>query len=150
MRKRSASTQHSVGKINVTPLIDVVMCLIIFYLIVGRLATDRSIVLPSSSAGVVESGPTPLTIEIVAKEGGSGAFEITVGGALVDEGGLDRAVAAAAGKAVRSETDPGPPGPKPVQIRAGKETPYSALSPVLAACKRAGLTSVRLVTERGT
>jgi biopolymer transport protein ExbD len=139
VRKRPLHAQHAVGKINVTPLIDVVMCLIIFYLIVGRLATDRSVVVPRSTTGLAESGPAPLTIEIVDSDDGSGGHEVVVSGALVDASGLEKAVSAAAA---------GSDGPRPVQIRAGQDLPYSALSPVLSACKRAGLTSVRLVTER--
>ena len=41
MRLRHRVHSGSFGKINVTPMIDVVMCLIVFYLIVGRLAADQ-------------------------------------------------------------------------------------------------------------
>ena len=42
MRVRIFHHQSPVDKINVTPLIDVVMVLIVFYLIVGKLATDSA------------------------------------------------------------------------------------------------------------
>src|SRR5262245_29295771 len=80
--RRSARTQHSrtlvpppmprrrrihhpFGEINVTPLIDVVMCLIIFYLLVGKLATDRKvqIKLPESTVGA-EAEPEVLIVNI--------------------------------------------------------------------------------------
>ena len=41
MRFRTFHHAPASGKINVTPLIDVVMVLIVFYLIVGKLAADR-------------------------------------------------------------------------------------------------------------
>ncbi|MDF1869704.1 MAG: biopolymer transporter ExbD, partial [Phycisphaerales bacterium] len=42
------------GGVNVTPMIDVVMCLIVFYLMVGQLALDRksSIVVAETRTGV--------------------------------------------------------------------------------------------------
>jgi biopolymer transport protein ExbD len=40
MKKRGLSPMHS-EHVNVTPLIDVVMCLIVFFLICGRLAKDE-------------------------------------------------------------------------------------------------------------
>jgi len=54
------------AKINVTPLIDVVMVLIIFYLIVGKLAAERQghVQLPSSAVGVQAETHDPVIVTI--------------------------------------------------------------------------------------
>ena len=51
MRVRQFHPHQPAGKFNVTPLIDVVMVLIIFYLIVGKLAAERQghVKLPASN-----------------------------------------------------------------------------------------------------
>ena len=43
MRRRSLMPEETVAPVNATPLIDVVLCMIVFFLIVGRLAESQSI-----------------------------------------------------------------------------------------------------------
>lgn len=135
MRRRTLNAPHGMGKINVTPLIDVVMCLIIFYLIVGKLAAQR-VTLPKSAAGLTDAGPKPLIVEVVAVEGGG--TRLSVADKPVDLGALEGIIrdagAASAGRAV--------------EIRAPRDLPYERLAPVLGACRAAGLTTVRLAAER--
>ena len=73
MRRRSITPHRSFGEVNVTPLIDVVMCLIIFYLMVGKLATDRKtpVTLPESAVGT-QAEPDVLVVN-VAPAGSAGA-----------------------------------------------------------------------------
>lgn len=139
MRHRILHPHHAFGKINVTPLIDVVMCLIIFYLIVGKLAIDRRISLPSTTAGLTQAGPTPVVLEIIPPPGPGAPAQFIVAGQSVGADALETLLRGAAQD---------PSGARPVQIRAGRDLPYAVLSPVLQSCRRAGLTSVRLVTER--
>ena len=139
MRRRTLHAHHEFGKINVTPMIDVVMCLIIFYLIVGKLAMDRRIMLPSSAAGITATGPTPVIIEIAPPDSPGAPAPIIVAGQPIALPALDNLLRGAADD---------PAGPRPVQIRAGRDLPYAMLAPVLQACRKAGLTSVRLMTER--
>jgi len=139
--------QHPSGKINVTPLIDVVMVLIIFYLIVGKMAADRraQIELPFTGVGAAEEG-TPLIITIAAAEGvgvGVGAEGATaaagarmfLNGTEMDRETLENTLIAAGSEAA-------------VQVRADRRLPYGAVAPVVDACRRAGMGSVKLVTER--
>lgn len=139
MRRRTLHAHHEFGKINVTPMIDVVMCLIIFYLIVGKLAMDRRITLPTTTAGITATGATPIIIEIAPPDSPGAPAPIIVAGQTIAPQALEELLRGAAG-------DSG--GSRPVQIRAGRELPYAMLSPVLQACRKAGLTSVRLMTER--
>lgn len=134
MRLRSLHSGHGIGKINVTPLIDVVMVLIIFYLIVGKLATERRIALPRAAVGITETGTEPITVEIVPTATG---VQVTLAG---------REVSGAALEARMREMTRG--RSRPVQIRAPKDLPYGKLEGVLTACRKAGLSSVRLVAER--
>ncbi|GMV27047.1 MAG: hypothetical protein AMXMBFR58_30780 [Phycisphaerae bacterium] len=137
MKQRRLHPPHETGKVNVTPMIDVVMCLIIFYLLVGRLAiTKRATDLPESGTGQSETSVSAIVVDIVADA--DAGPRLAVDGAATDVAGLE---ATLAGRVAAS-------GGSQVRIRADRDLPYSSLAPVLAACKRAGLTSVQLVAER--
>jgi biopolymer transport protein ExbD len=126
--------QAQAGKINVTPLIDVVMVLIVFYLIVGQLATQRlaDLELPTSALGTMELSEQPLIVEVV------GDREILADGVAVTPESLELLVRAR----VAQRPD------LPVQVRADRHAPYARVAPVVEACRRAGLTSLRLVSVR--
>jgi biopolymer transport protein ExbD len=138
MRLRSFQHPSPAAKINVTPLIDVVMVLIIFYLIVGKLAAERqaAVRLPGSDVGVTPEGPAPVVLTIAP---GDGAPRVLVDGTEAPIGGLVNVLRAR----LASE------GEQPVvHVRADRSLPYSAVAPAVQACREAGLTSLRLVTER--
>lgn len=124
------------GEINVTPLIDVVMCLIIFFLIVGRLAMDPSVRLPTSATGQVPAGTEPLTVVIVRSADGTPSLASSEQPITLD----------ALESLVRGAQASNPP--RPVLLRAPADLPFETLSPVLDACRRGGLRSARLATER--
>lgn len=122
-------------------MIDVVMCLIIFYLLVGKLAmTARVKDLPRSGTGAAEGGGSAVVVDILPSEAPDGQILLAVDGAPGDLEGLEAALRRRAAGTQGSNPE--------VRIRAGRELPYAKLAPVLGACKRAGLTSVRLVAER--
>lgn len=135
MRFRPRHPQPPAGKINVTPLIDVVMVLIIFYLIVGKLASDNraKVDLPPSRIGATDDSSQGLTITVQAAAGGS--TRILVEG---DEVGVN------ALEGVLKERAAG----KQVQLRADRGLEYGAISPIIEACRAAGLPSVKLVADR--
>jgi biopolymer transport protein ExbD len=142
VRKRRFFSTHEVGKVNVTPMIDVVMCLIIFYLLVGKLAmTNRVDNLPSSGSGSTANSASAVIVDIVETTGDDEPV-ISVDGTTGDLAGLEAVLTA------RGGGTPGKASGTEVQIRASKDLPYAKLAPVLAVCRRAGLTSVRLVAER--
>ena len=141
MRRRTSLPVSHAGKINVTPLIDVVMCLIIFYLLVGRLAMDRQagVKLPGSAVGADVPYASSLIINVLTGEGDASAG-VMIDGRTVDPAVLRERLTLHAGAE---------PGSAPlVQIRADRRLPYSSVSPILAACREAGLTSVLLTTHR--
>ena len=138
MRRRALHHGHT-NHLNVTPLIDVVMCLIIFYLIVGRLALTRQarIDLPATAAGQAIDSAAALIIDVASTTPGAPPA-ISLAGQPVTPAVLVDTLR------TRHDADP----KTQVHVRADRTLPYSAVAPVLDACRDAGLTSVRLVTER--
>lgn len=141
MRPRSLHHHAPTGKINVTPLIDVVMVLIVFYLIVGKLAADRRVPvkLPPSAIGIADEGKserTPIIIT-VSRAADASAATISLDGTPI----TDPSTLAATLKGLDAST-------RIVQLRADKSLDYSAISPVLEACRGAGVASVKLATQR--
>lgn len=134
MRFRRSPSPTPAGKINVTPLIDVVMCLIVFYLIVGKLAADKKarVALPKSDIGHVERDGKDLTITIV---GSAGSPEFYVEGKPT---AIDAIETLLRGRAEGTG----------VQVRADRRLPFADVSPVIDACRRVGLASVKLTAER--
>lgn len=142
MRPRRHISPHGVHAINVTPMIDVVMCLIVFFLIVGKLAADQrsQIRLPTSSTGVEEKTPEALVINAMPTGGGAGGDVRYV----IDAQEIP--VEALAGEVrERLARRPG----MVVEVRASRELSYAGVGVVLSACRAAGVESVRLAAERG-
>jgi biopolymer transport protein ExbD len=161
VRIRSAlQRQFAHEPINVTPLIDVVMCLIIFFLIVGKLAGDEAsrVQLPGSSIGSSEKREGAVIVTIAREAGGAvggvggGAPIVRVEGTIARDGAqvlsllrqrVEGAGAAAAGGAVG-----GVGGRVPIVVRADRELPFAAIEPVLSAAATLGISKIEYATER--
>lgn len=157
MRVRNLQPEPTSHGVNVTPLIDVVMCLIIFFLIVGKLAADdrARVNLPVSSIGRGDRDPAALVLTITPdatsnlRWGGVQA-RVLVGG---QEAGDPREIEAILrDRAEMNLAAIGLPGNDlsrtPVVIRADRGVPFAAVEPVLAACSALGITKVDYATER--
>lgn len=118
------------ARINVTPMIDVVMCLIVFFLIVGKLAADRlaPVELPEGGAGQERLGADPIIVNVVPIEGG---VEVIVDGLAIAPDRLAGAL------------EPG----RPVELRASRRLAYGQVRPILDACRAAGVRQIALATE---
>ncbi len=125
--------------INVTPLIDVVMVLIIFYLIVGKLAQDQrsQLELPRSEQGYEAREGDVLVVNVLRVEGEGAKSVIEVDGLAMDLAVLSEMIR------VRLADDP----VTVVEVRADRTLAYGRVRPVLGACKKAGAASIRLATE---
>lgn len=112
-------------------MIDVVMVLIIFYLLVGQLASDQrsDLTLPRSATGD-EAQDAQAAFVNVRLDGESLALDVD--GAPVDLAQLGRTVRAAPS----------------VHLRADAAITYDRLAPVLGELRRAGVRSVRVATEQ--
>jgi biopolymer transport protein ExbD len=137
--RRRFSQPHDIGKINVTPMIDVVMCLIVFYLIVGKLASDQrsNIRLPPSKTGTAEKVQDAIIVNMVPSTDPA-IPRIVIDAADVP---LDRLEATLHDRLARR------PG-SVVELRGSRDLQYGPVSRVIRACKNAGVQSVRLAAER--
>ncbi|GJQ28752.1 MAG: biopolymer transporter ExbD [Phycisphaerae bacterium] len=137
MRLRTFHPHQPAGKVNVTPLIDVVMVLIIFYLIVGNLARAPlpKVALPSSGTGVAEED-TAVILNVLPAPGGPRVVIDGIEVAVEDLPALLKA---------RLHD----PASASVLLRADRSLAFGEVSPIVEACREAGLTSVKLVARRG-
>ena len=139
MRLRHFHPPHPFGKINVTPMIDVVMCLIVFYLIVGKLAADQrsAMRLPASATGAEDKAQDLLIINIMPTAPGQPP-RIVIDASDIPQDQLASAIKDRIGS-------------KPdvvVELRGSRELAYGSVAGVIRACKEAGVGSVRLAAER--
>ncbi|MCC6285368.1 MAG: biopolymer transporter ExbD [Phycisphaerales bacterium] len=135
MRARSATRlapPTPAAKINVTPMIDVVMCLIVFFLIVGQMAARRHLPvdLPDGPSGTPPAGKE-LAINVVPAEGGVRVVVEQV--ELTPEGTAEAVRLALA-------ADPN----RPVVLRASRRLTLGEVRPVIDACRAAGAPRLRL------
>ncbi len=127
--------------INATPLIDVVMCLIVFYLMVGTLAGEKlaAVDLPEARIGQPDEKAQALVINIPLDDS-DGA--IVVEGRSVSERELEASV-----RMWLATPAEGSDAPGPIEVRAGRRVPFGRVAPALRACERAGARGVQLVAE---
>jgi biopolymer transport protein ExbD len=175
MRRRQASqlgSSHGGGggieAINVTPLIDVVMCLIIFFLIVGKLAADErtKIDLPTTTIGDAQRAEAGVIVSVALQEGPDGqpiaplATVVFVGDERLSEATqIERAlrdqVARALAEPSLTSAPATPTTITPAQIararvtiRADQRVPFEMVEPVLAACSALGIVRVEYAAAR--
>jgi biopolymer transport protein ExbD len=129
--KRRRATTTGADHPNLTPMIDVVMCLIVFFLLVGQLASDQrsDLTLPRSATGDEAQDAQAAFVNVRLD---NNLLLIDVDGTPVPLAQLGRAVRAAPS----------------VHLRADATLPYEQLSPVLGELRRAGVRSVRVATEQ--
>jgi len=139
MRRRGLEPMHS-DHVNVTPLIDVIMCLIIFFLLCGQFAKEEAIDrvrIPQAGLGLEMADQRGrLLINVVPN--GDNPPDVVIRAEIIRPDNL-------AGYLVQEKADN--PEVK-VIIRADQDTPYNYISPVLVACAQANITSVNFATRR--
>ncbi|MFN7374788.1 MAG: ExbD/TolR family protein [bacterium] len=148
---------QGVEPVNVTPLIDVVMCMIIFFLIVGKLAAEDTgrVKLPPSAVGRGEKDPATVVVTVGPDPGGPVLWggvpaRVSVSGErATDSKDIERLIVehGQAGLALAG-VGGGDMTRVPVVIRADRRLPFSAVEPALAACAALGISKVQYGTER--
>lgn len=138
MKYRVSHHPPPAGKINVTPLIDVVMVLIIFYLLVGNLAASRTtaVDLPASGTGATDDSAAFVTINLARSE--TGDITLDIDGVPTTRDSLADVLR------VRAID----PASTPIRLRADRAVPYAQIEPVLNALRSAGVPGVKLVARR--
>jgi biopolymer transport protein ExbD len=126
--------------VNVTPLIDVIMCLIIFFLLCGQFARDEAkrVSLPFAELGQQIDKQGQLLVNLVARPDPAAPPEIFAGARPVTVDALSAFL--------RDEQSRNPD--LKVMIRADQNLTYNHISPILVACAQANIKSVNFSTRK--
>ena len=133
--KGRRSRRAAMAEINVTPLVDVMLVLLIIFMVTVTLpAVGVPIELPDSRANPIEQTPEQVTVSIDP----TGA--IFIDDERIEAGGLPDALAA---------IDRGADGDGPVVVlRGDRSLQYARVMAVMGELNRAGFNSISLVTNR--
>ena len=131
---RTRSTRRApMAEINVTPLVDVMLVLLIIFMVTAPLmASGVPVELPDSRANALDQQPDQVTISV-----DSDGF-IYIDDGLVEDGGF-----AAALTNVRCGTADDPL----ITLRADRTLDYGRVMAVMGELNRAGCNSISLVTQ---
>ena len=127
----------SVG-FDMTPMIDIVFQLIIFFLVTGHLVkqeTQMQLPLPVATSGEeeIDDGAPRVTVNVQS------SGEISLGAGAVNLAELTERLAerrAVAGTGLE------------VRIRSDRRVPYEAVEPIMRACTRVGIWNVTFAVHR--
>ena len=133
-RRGKRTRRAAIAEINVTPLVDVMLVLLIIFMVTVTLpAVGVPIQLPESRANPVEEAPTQVTISITADG------RIFIENDPVAVGGFPDALAT---------LERGGDGELPtVILRGDRSLDYGRVMAVMGELGRAGFTSISLVTD---
>ncbi|WP_292061923.1 ExbD/TolR family protein [Brevundimonas sp. UBA7664] len=133
VRGRRRARKRPLSEINVTPLVDVMLVLLIIFMISAPLLNVAvPVELPKTEASAVDASDDPVVISIKR----DGAIYVGEG-----EVSFDRLVATVAEAA-------GPDGlEKAVSVRGDGRAPYQAVARVMARLSAAGFTKLNLITD---
>ena len=124
----------SITEINVTPLVDVMLVLLIIFMISAPLLTAGvPLELPKTEASAVDDQTQPLTIT-VRQDGG-----IYIQDQQTPFEQLSTRLTALAGDGFD----------KPIFVRADGKAPYEVVAQVMAALSSSGFTKINLITDTG-
>ncbi|MEQ7873886.1 ExbD/TolR family protein [Sphingomonas sp. ASV193] len=122
------------AEINVTPLVDVMLVLLIIFMVTAPLlVTGVPIDLPKSEAGALDQQDKPVQLAI------DGKGTITLDDAVVAEPALPAALAKIA-------AGPQPEGGRRIYLRADRSLDYGRVMRVMGELNHAGLNRVALVS----
>ena len=133
-RRRRRARRSALSEINVTPMVDVMLVLLIVFMVAAPLLTvGVPVELPKTEAGALNDQDQPLTVSLSADG------KIFVQDQLV---GFDQL-------APRMTALNGTGGPRPVFVRADGKAPYALVAQVMASLSRSGFSSIGLITDIG-
>ena len=133
-RRRRRGRGRTLSEINVTPMVDVMLVLLIIFMVSAPLLTvGVPIELPKTEAGALEDQAEPLTVSVRADG------RIYVGEDETPYAELGSRLQALAGAA----TD------KPIYVRADGAASYERVAQVMARLGASGFTSIGLLTDTG-
>jgi biopolymer transport protein TolR len=125
----------SIAEINVTPMADVMIVLLIIFMVATSVIIRAEVRLPDAF-NVWEKEGAPLVIVVKADR-------------TVKIGATELAYPAPVEAAARAWLDAAGPGRGEVLVQADESASYARVAEVLEACRRAGAEKIGLQTERG-
>jgi biopolymer transport protein TolR len=133
VRGRRRPRKRPLSEINVTPLVDVMLVLLIIFMVSAPLLTTGvEVELPKTEARAVETDQEPVVVTI-DRDGG-----IFIGDSEVAWDRLVLQVAQEGGEGARE---------KPIFVRADGRAPYQAVARVMARLSTEGFTKLNLITD---
>jgi biopolymer transport protein TolR len=132
-RRGGRGRRGALSEINVTPLVDVMLVLLIVFMISAPLLTAGvPVELPKTEAGSLQDQAEPLTVTIRAD-----------GQLFIKEDEVPFGVLAPRLQQMAGATT------KPIYVRADGKAPYAIVAQVMAALSTSGFTSINLITDTG-
>ena len=132
--RRRGNRRAPMAEINVTPLVDVMLVLLIIFMITAPLlVAGVPVDLPESRAGALDQNAKPVQI---ALDGQGGIF---IDDNAVPESALPQRLAAIA-------AEPAPPEGRRIYLRADRSLDYGRVMRVMGELNRAGLNRVALIS----
>jgi biopolymer transport protein TolR len=125
----------TMSEINVTPMVDVMLVLLIIFMVTAPLIQQGvKVNLPETKAAPVEATEKKVVLSINAGK------KVYIGDAEVALEELETKLAANA----KAQAD------KEVYLHADRDVPYGVVVEVMAAAQRAGISNVGMITEPAT
>ncbi|QRN99736.1 protein TolR [Archangium violaceum] len=122
----------TMSEINVTPMVDVMLVLLIIFMVTAPLIQQGvKVNLPEAKAAPVEAAEKKLVLSIDAQR------RIYIGEAEVPVDELEKKLASNA----KAQAD------KELYLHADRDVPYGVVVDVMAAAQRAGITNVGMITD---
>jgi biopolymer transport protein TolR len=132
-RRYGRGRRGALSEINVTPLVDVMLVLLIIFMISAPLLTAGvPVELPKTEAGAMQDVPDPITLSIRSD-----------GAIFVGEQPVPFATLAPRLKEMASDTT------RPIYVRADGRASYEIVARVMASLSTSGFTSINLITDTG-
>jgi biopolymer transport protein TolR len=133
-RRRGRARRGALSEINVTPLVDVMLVLLIVFMISAPLLTvGVPVELPKTEAGAMQDQSDPLSVSIRAN-----------GAIFIQEDPVPFS-----SLAPRLKEMAGDDTKKPIYVRADGKASYSMVAQVMAALSTSGFTTLNLITDTG-
>jgi biopolymer transport protein TolR len=132
-RRYGRGRRGALSEINVTPLVDVMLVLLIIFMISAPLLTAGvPVELPKTEAGAMQDVPDPITISIRAD-----------GSIYVGETATPFASLSPRLKEMAADTT------RPIYVRADGKASYEIVARVMASLSTSGFSAINLITDTG-
>ncbi len=132
--RRRRGRRSALSEINVTPLVDVMLVLLIIFMISAPLLTvGVPLQLPKTEAGAMQDQAEPLTVSVRAD-----------GSIFLNE---SQVPFASLSPALRDLSGAG--FSRPIYVRADGRAPYAIVAQVMAALSASGFSKINLITDTG-